>query len=209
MVNDDRLIIKGNDGMEIYKSDLQMVIEDGCQELGIEDLTKEGQRRWKALMTFIGKRLFPDEARDYIYKYGTRNSKYNYDIISELYTQYIYLSDKYNKLISVVAFERFINAPEGTVTQWAYDEPNCVGNRIYKNLLKGRLDCIKDKAADNGNVTGIMFVGNAEFGLNLPGVSREQSQRPQALTASDLLQASRELCKNDTQLIDSSTDNPQ
>jgi hypothetical protein len=71
------------------------------------------------------------------------------------------------------------------------------------------LDCIKDKAADNGNVTGIMFVGNAEFGLNLPGVSREQSQRPQALTASDLLQASRELCKNDTQLIDSSTDNPQ
>jgi hypothetical protein len=123
--------------------------------------------------------------------------------------QYMFLSDKYNKLVSIVAFEYFINAPYGSIEQFRTHEPNSQGFCIYKKLTGGRLDCIKDKAADNGNVTGIMFVGNAEFGLNLPGVSREQSQRPQALTASDLLQASRELCKNNTQLIDSSTDNPQ
>ena len=65
--------------------------------------------------------------------------------------------------------------PRETISLWGSDEPSSLRFNIYKKLKDYRLECIKDNAYDNGNVTGTMYVGNVEFGTNLPGVSREQS----------------------------------
>ena len=64
-------------------------------------------------------------------------------------------------------------------------EPSTPTFGIYKKLKEERLDCIKDNSFDNGNVTGTMYVGNVEYGTNLPGV-REDSARRAALSASEL-----------------------
>ena len=192
----DRLIFKNCD-IEIYENDIERALAEACDRERIDDLLEVGQRQWKAVMRTVGKILFPDTKvlrdKQYILLEGnnipTNNNRFDYDIINKLCDYYMYISDRYNKLISAEAFSLFINTPRDTIGSWK-DNDNKLSNmsfHIYKKIKDNRLDCIKDNSYDNGNVTGTMFVGNAEYGLNLPGVSKETS-RKQVLTAADLPQ---------------------
>ena len=46
--------------VQIYTSTVQDLIDQACIEFHIDDLLKAGQRQWKAVMYYVGKRLFPD-----------------------------------------------------------------------------------------------------------------------------------------------------
>lgn len=46
--------------MELYEDDVDRAISEACEKFKVEDLVKEGQTRWKAVLHFVGKRLFPD-----------------------------------------------------------------------------------------------------------------------------------------------------
>lgn len=189
---DEELIIK-IDEIEIYDNDFEIAIAEACQKFGIDDLTNASQRRWKRVMEFVGKRIFRDNKilrdKNTVWLEGnnipTNNNRFNYNIINILCDYYMSLSDQYDKLISAEAFSLFLNIPRDTIGSWKDEEPSSTRFRIYKKLKDFRLECIKDNSYDNGNVTGTMYVGNVEYGTNLPGV-KEDSVRRRVLTATEL-----------------------
>lgn len=190
--NLDDIIIK-IDEIEIYNDDFEIAIKEACEKYNIEDLCKEGQRRWKAVMQYVGKRIFPDNKvlkdKNIVYldnnRIPTNNNRYNYNILNILCDYYINLSNIYNKLISTVAFSYFINIPTTTIDLWKDSEISSLSFKIWKKLQADREDSLKDKAVDSGNVMGVFQVGRREFGWDLPGV-REESSQKRVLTASEL-----------------------
>ena len=186
-------VIVNCNGIEIFDNEFELAIDEACEKYGIEDLTEASQRQWKAVMRYVGKRVFTDTQilRDKNTvllegnKIPTNNNRFDYNIINTLCDYYMSMSDRYNKLISAEAFSLLLNMPRETISLWGSDEPSTLRFNIYKKLKDYRLECIKDNAYDNGNVTGTMYVGNVEFGTNLPGVSREQSGK-RSLTDAEL-----------------------
>ncbi len=166
------------DDVELYDNDFEIAIAEACRKYNIEDLVKEGQRRWKKVMEYVGKRIFGDTKilrdKDTVWLDGNRiptnNNRFDYKIINTLCDFYMGLSDQYNKLISAEAFSLFLNMSRDTIVTWGEDESSTARFHIYKKIKDFRLECIKDHAYDNGNVTGTMYVGNTEFGTNMPGV---------------------------------------
>ena len=185
--------IKLTDEITIYNDDFEVAIAEACEDLGIEDLKKEGQRPWKAVMQLVGKKLFPDRKilkDNNIYKLNnnnipTNNNKYNYILLNELCDYYLVLSNRYNKLVSIIAFGLFININPDVIEIWASDEPSSLSFNIYKKLRLNREDCLKDKNFDSNNVVGSISIGNTEFNWNMPGVSRP-FENPKALNVSQL-----------------------
>lgn len=180
-------------GTEIYENDFEIAIAEACQKFHIEDLVKEGQRRWKRVMAYIGKRIFGDcsilRDKKTVWLKGnqipTNNNRFDYDIINILCDYYMELSDQYDKLVSAEAFSLFLGMSRDTITDWGHDESSTTRFRIYKKLKDTRLECLKDDSYDNGNVTGTMYVGNVEYGTNLPGV-REETKKTPALTQEEI-----------------------
>lgn len=179
--------------VEIFDNDFEMAIADACEKFSIEDLTAASQRQWKRVMAFVGKRIFSNNKilrdKNTVWLEGnnipTNNNRFDYNILNILCDYYMSLSDQYNKLISAEAFALFINMPRETICNWRNEEPSTPRYCIYKKLKDYRLECIKDNAFDNGNVTGTMYVGNVEYGTNLPGVKQDES-RKRALTDTEL-----------------------
>lgn len=179
--------------MEFYDNDFEIAIKEACEKYNIDDLCKEGQRRWKAVMRYVGKRVFSDNRilkdKDAVYldnnKIPTNNNKYNYNALNILCDYYMDLSDRYNKLISAEAFSLFLNMSRDTIGRWRAEDSSSMRFYIYKKLKDFRLECIKDDSYDNGNVTGTMYVGNVEYGTNLPG-AKEDSIKERVLTVKDL-----------------------
>lgn len=176
--------------LEIYEDDIDLAIAEACEKFEIENLTKEGQTRWKAVMAYVGRRVFPDSKKlkedGYINidKYPLPLNRYDADILNILCDYYIRLSYRYNKLISSVAFAYFINIPYGTVEDWGQGKSSKKHFGIWKKLQGEREDTLKDKAVDSGNVMGVFQVGRREYQWDLPGV--RQAAPPQALSAAEL-----------------------
>lgn len=200
----DELVVDCN-GVEIFENDFELAISEACDKFGYDDLTDISQRQWKAVMGYVGKKVFPDRKilrdKNTVWLEGnmipTNNNRFDYNIINKLCDYYMRISDRYNKLISAEAFSLFLNIPRDTVGSWKDDESSTTRFHIYKKLKDFRLECIKDNSYDNGNVTGTMYVGNVEYGTNLPGVSREQAGK-RALTDAELpkLQAKTDKTQN-------------
>ena len=179
--------------IEIYENDFEIAISEACQKFDIENLVKEGQTRWKAVMHYVGKRVFPDNKvlkdKNTVWLEGNRiptnNNRYDYNILNILCDYYIQLSRRYNKLISTVAFSEFININTDTVDRWRDDEPSTATFGIWKKLQGNREDSLKDKAVDSGNVMGVFQVGRREYQWDMPGV-REETKRIAAQTPEEI-----------------------
>lgn len=191
-MENSNIIIK-TDNIEIYDNDIERAIKEACEKFQIADLKAERQRPWKAVLQYVGKNVFPDRnvLKDKTLYRGNNSymasnyNKYNHDIILLLCDYYIYISNLYNKFVSVEGFSYMINIPMDTILEWKNSEPGSTSFQVWKKLNAIRLESLKDDALDNGNVTGTMFVGNTEYGLNLPGVSRETDKK-QALSVEQL-----------------------
>lgn len=187
--------IYNRDDVQIYEDDIHMAIDEACAKYHIDDLYAEGQRRWKRVLAYVGKRIFTDrkmlKSKDRILYDNniipTNNDKYDTDVLMRLCDYYMTLSDEYDKLISLEGFSLFMGMSRDTLRGWGGLEPSTPRFAIYKKIKDNRLDCLKDDAYDNGNVTGTMYVGNVEFGTNLPGVHSEKPER-EALGADALIQ---------------------
>lgn len=202
----EELIVNAN-GIEIFDNDFEIAIAEACAKFGIDDLVKEGQTRWKAVMHFVGKRVFPDtkvlKDKNTVWLEGnnipTNNNRYDYNILNILCDYYINLSRQYNKLISTVAFSEFININTDTIDRWRDDEPSSPTFGIWKKLQGNREDSLKDRAADNGNVMGLFQIGRREFGWDMPNV-REDGGHKRALSAAELPRLDSKLSDNKEQL---------
>lgn len=184
-MNDNNIIFSVED-FKIYDNDIDVAIDNACQELEIDDLRKEGQRRWKAVLQLVGKQLFSNKkilrSRELKINEGnkipTNNNRYDYNILNNLCDYYIYISNKYNKFVSIEGFSYFVNIDNTVIDNWGRNEtssePNNLSFTIYKKITSKRLESLKDNALDNPNVTGTIAVGNWEYQLNMPGVKTEQ-----------------------------------
>lgn len=179
--------------IEIYENDFEIAIAEACQKFEIENLVKEGQTRWKAVMHYVGKRVFPDNKvlkdKNTVWLEGNRiptnNNRYDYNILNILCDYYIQLSRRYNKLISTVAFSEMVNMPTNTIDQWRETESSTPSYKIWKKLQDDREDSLKDKAVDSGNVMGVFQVGRREYQWDMPGV-REEMKRITAQTPEEI-----------------------
>lgn len=199
--------------VQIYTSTVQDLIDQACIEFHIDDLLKAGQRQWKAVMYYVGKRLFPDTKvlKDKrLYSTGvamTNYNRYDYEVLDILCNYYLNLSDRYNKLVSAVAFSHFCNIPTNTIDIWANDEPSQGSFKIWQKLRQNRKDCILDRAYDSNSPVGAMYVGNTDFQQEL---GTDMGQR-KAITAQELPRLdekkSQELHAIDTQFTDTTANN--
>lgn len=193
--------------VQVYTSTVQDLIDNACIEFHIEDLLKAGQRQWKAVMYYVGKRLFPDTKvlKDKrLYSTGvamTNYNRYDYEVLDILCNYYLNLSDRYSKLVSAVAFSYFCNIPTNTIDIWAGDEPSQGSFKIWQKLRQNRKDCILDRAYDSNSPVGAMYVGNTDFPQEL---GADMGQR-KAITAQELPRLdekrSQELHAIDTQFV--------
>ncbi len=183
-MHDEPIVIVKTDDIEIFDNDFEVAIEEACRKFKIDDLVREGQTRWKAVMHYVGKRVFPDNKvlkdKNIVWLEGnkipTNNNRYNYNILNILCDYYIQISRQYNKLISTVAFSEFVNIPTNSIDVWRDDEPNTATFLIWKKLQGNREDSLKDKAVDSGNVMGVFQVGRREYQWDMPGVREERKQ---------------------------------
>lgn len=170
-----------------------------AESWGIDDIVKGcKQSQWSALMIQTGKHLFPVRPIDpgYLFnpytgeQYTYKPHQYNDNAIDLLADYYINLCMRYAKLVSVIDFEYFIAVPFQTVEQWGIAGQNSksrdrVARKRYsiaQKLRRARHESLKQRAADNGNVTGVIFVANSEYADASPAVQRERA----ALTAREL-----------------------
>lgn len=177
-----------NNGISIYVSDIENAIAAACNKLGIEDLTAEGQRRWKAVLKIAGSIVFNPDTKivlknktyNNIYINNnipdnsnlkkSDNNRYDYNIINILCDFYLLLSDMYNKLVSLDAFTNLLNIDISTVCMWKDREPSSTEFEIYQKLFVNRESNLKDKCFDSNNVIGTISIGNTEYNWNMPGV---------------------------------------
>lgn len=171
----------------IHENDIDSCIYDICTEKGI-DLKKAKQGEWRHVMVEAGKRLFKntDRLKDKTIVYGqgniipSNNNRYDYKKVNDLCDYYISLSDRYNKLVSILAFSYLSGIDDTTIDKWK--EPGCAGFGIWKKLMSRRQESLKDKLFDSNNALGPMSIGNTEFFWNIPGVNNRQKQRQQSIS---------------------------
>ena len=172
------------DDIIIYDNDIEQAVLLAAEKLEIEDLKKEGQRPWKACLQLAGKQLFSDKSilkSKVLNIYNnnnipTNNNSYDIDIINLLCDYYIVLSNKYNKLPSIIAFSYLVNIDYDIIEHWREYEPSSKRYHIWKKLHQTREDCLKDKGYDSNNVVGTISIGNTEFGWNMPGVRNDNNR---------------------------------
>ena len=204
MGNGGKLLYQ-KEGFEIYDNDIDLAINTACKALNIQNLVNENQTRWKAVLTYDGRLLFPerqilkDHTKPLYYtgRYYQNCNRYDIELLLVLCDYYIFLSYKFNKVISIIGFSLLANIDYRLIYGWnTYYKNNMdnIGNdnsivsvrgyEIYRRLSYQREDNLKDKAIDNGNVMGIFQVGRREYAWDMPGV-REAAFTP-ALSVDDL-----------------------
>lgn len=188
-MNDNNIIFSVDD-FKIYDNDIDLAIDNACQQLEIDDLRKEGQRRWKAVLQLVGKEVFSNKnilkSKELQIHDGntipTNNNRYDYNILNSLCDYYIFISNKYNKIASIEGFSYFTNIERRVINSWKHHESNSLSRCIYEKISDTRLDNFKDNALDNPNVIGTIAVGNWEYQLNMPGVKTEHKTEQPALS---------------------------
>lgn len=189
----------GNDTeQEIFENDIEMYLKLFCEEHNIGDMTKEPQSRWNAALMYINKHVFSDKSTlklsNNINKSNTNcimNSNfYMYDLDKLDYILYIYyyLCSVYDKECSIMGYSLLTGINYDTLMDWGADERklSTKGFDIVEKLRLFREESLSNKlATGNKNPVGILAILNRHYSWNLPGVSRETSQR-QALTAEDI-----------------------
>lgn len=167
----------------IHDNDIDSCIYDVCKEHNIDPKScKQGE--WKYVLRLVGQRLFrgtdilKDKSINNIQgnKVAPSNdNRYDYKKVNDLCDYYIAISNKYNKLVSIIAFSYLSDIEESTLHAWR--EASGTRSEIVKKLTEGRQDSLKDKLFDSSNPVGAMSIGNTEFAWNLPGVRNSLETR--------------------------------
>lgn len=184
MDNNRPLVIDDKtDDIIVYSSDVEMIIQTTAESWNIGDIRKVSQRTWKALLQEVGYKIFKPINRslhnaNYGYetkdKYKYLNSDaYDYDKLLDLVEYYIYLSNIYNKMISIEGYCYMTGVDYSTIERWKSTEPGTKTFDIWQKLTSTRESALKDYALDTKQAVGILAVGNREYGWSLPGVTRE------------------------------------
>ena len=199
---------------EVYENDIDMYLHQFFEEQQIDDIRTAPQNTWSAAMTYIYRHLFKNNniLRNNIYidNYNINNkafktstcNQYNVEYINTICDYYIYICNTYDKMISISDFSKLTGVSDDIIYNWYRESENSnsvlstARLNIYQKLNSGREESLANKLASNKNPVAVMAILNHNYNWNLPGVSRETSNR-QALSTDQIRQ---KLLENNTQL---------
>ena len=183
--------------IEVFENDIQMYLSMFCEENGIEEMKKESQSVWNSALYYIYKHVFKNGSlknKDNIYIdnniMSSTYNMYNYDMCMDVLNIYVYdMCMKYDKEVSVIGYSTLTGISQSIIYEWANGENRKLSSKgmdIYKKLNEFREESLSNKlVTGKQNPVGILGVLNRHYQWNMPGVSREQSNRG-ALTAAEL-----------------------
>ena len=120
----------------------------------------------------------------------TNCNAYDYEILNDICDYYIYLCSKYDKECSIYGFSKLVNIEYASIQDWGhnYGNSNRLSTRgfdIYKKLISSREQSLVGKLVSMKHPTAMAIVLNKDYNYNLPGVSRETTNK-RALSAAEL-----------------------
>lgn len=185
----ERVTDQGNQ-VDVFENDIALYLDMFCEEHKIEDMTKEPQSRWNAALMYINKHVFGDKKtlkrNNNISKDDTNCimdnnfNMYDYDKVEYVLYIYYYLCAMYDKECSIIGFSLLTGINRDTIYDWGTKEKKLSTKScdIAEKLRIFREESLSNKlATGNKNPVGILAILNRHFAWNLPGVSREGTQR--------------------------------
>lgn len=195
------------DAQEVFENDIELYFNEFCEKEKIENMAEAPQSIFYAALIYVFRHTFKDTNRlklkgklqgynnnSYNNQYSNINNSncnsYNYEYLNYIADYYIYICYKFNKICTISGFCKLTGINEIVVYNWANERTK--GDRLSTSAYDLWEKISKDYEASGEarlwsgkNPVGHLAALNRRFGWNLPGVSRETSQR-QTLTAEDI-----------------------
>lgn len=207
--------VENTETSQVYENDMELYLSQFCKDQKIEDIRQESQSVWNAALMYIKRHAFnePDCLKSkemhnidgFIGGYSNYNA-YNYDLVNHICDYYIYMCMMYDKEVSAIGFSLLTGIDRYTIATWRDEgtKSSPLSSDIGKKISDFREESLSAKLATaKRNPVGILAILNRHYGWNLPGVSREQQNHKQALTALDLPQLGGTNGQNTSMLTDS------
>lgn len=208
--------VENTETSQVYENDMELYLSQFCRDQKIEDIKQESQSVWNAALMYIKRHAFNEtdclKSKSLVNTTGSftggvsNYNAYNYDLVNRICDYYIYMCMMYDKEVSAIGFSLLTGIDRYTIATWRDEgtklSPSC--SDIGKKISDFREESLSAKLATaKRNPVGILAILNRHYGWNLPGVSREQQNHKQALTASDLPQLGGANGQNISMLTDS------
>lgn len=207
--------VENTETSQVYENDMELYLSQFCRDQKIEDIRQESQSVWNAALMYIKRHAFNDpdclkskemhNIDGFLGGYSNYNA-YNYKLINHICDYYIYMCMMYDKEVSAIGFSLLTGIDRYTIATWRDEgtKSSPLSSDIGKKISDFREESLSAKLATaKRNPVGILAILNRHYGWNLPGVSREQQNHKQALTASDLPQLGSINGQNKSMLTDS------
>lgn len=193
-------IVADLDGqIDIFENDIEMYLRMFCESNNIQNMKAESQSVWNSCLRYIYKHIFKGtdilKSKDNLYNPNnsimSNYNTYNYNLVLEVLDIYIHdMCMKYDKEVSIVGFSILTGIDQETIYSWGRSSNSSKlsksGTEIYKKLRDFREESLSNKlVTGKQNPVGVLGVLNRHYQWNMPGVSRETSQKA-ALGASEL-----------------------
>lgn len=183
--------------IDVFIDNIDLYLSQFCEEYQIEDLRNASQNVWNAAMVYVQEHVFnyPKclKIDGHIDGYVNTDAEgkranlnqsncnaYDFDKINPILKRYHFLCDLYNKGKTITAFCLLTGISESTVYGWGEEggrKLSTSGLEIYQKLQAGYEDSGESKLWSNKNPVAQMAIMNRRFGWNLPGVSREKTEK--------------------------------
>lgn len=207
--------VENTETSQVYENDMELYLSQFCKDQKIEDIRQESQSVWNAALMYIKRHAFNDpdclkskemhNIDGFLGGYSNYNA-YNYKLINHICDYYIYMCMMYDKEVSAIGFSLLTGIDRYTIATWRDEgtKSSPLSSVIGKKISDFREESLSAKLATaKRNPVGILAILNRHYGWNLPGVSKEQQNHKQALTASDLPQLGGANGQNTSMLTDS------
>ena len=105
---------------------------------------------------------------------------------------------KYDKEVSILGFSVLSGIDDSTIQLWKNEKSSQTSFAIYKKLSQFREESLSNKlATGNKNPVGVLAILNRHYQWNLPGVSKETTNKNN-ISLEDLRGKVLELSQNNT-----------
>lgn len=194
------------DTQEVFENDIDLYFNEFCEKEKIENMAEAPQSIFYAALIYIYNHVFKNTNKlklkgklqgynnnNYNNQYSNINNSncnsYNYEYLNYIADYYIYLCYKYNKICTISGYCKLTGINETVAYDWANEKRasrlSTSAYDLWEKLSKDYESSGEARLWSGKNPVGQLAVMNRRFGWNLPGVSRETSQR-QTLTVEDI-----------------------
>lgn len=177
--------------IEVYENEIDEYLHQFQIDQDIDDLRAIPQTVWNACLMYIQRHVFTDrdllKQKNNIYTdntlMATNCNSYDYELLNDICDYYIYMCALYDKECSIYGYSKLTNINYQNIMEWGnnYNNSNRLSSKsceIYKKLTNAREQSLVAKLVSMKHPTAMAIILNKDYGYNLPGVSKEQANKP-------------------------------